>query len=83
MKVSIAKQKICPFMSKIGVFEGTQELWELTCICGDCMSWVYHQTHEQIENKSSGDDKVCMASHTDGKELDENDKIGICAMIRR
>ena len=40
MRVSEAKNKICPFMSIVGVFEGTQELWEQTCICGDCMAWV-------------------------------------------
>lgn len=91
MLVSEAQNKICPFIQS-GVERGIDNsamvkgtsIMNIRCICGDCMAWVYVKTHEQIENKSiASSEKVCMSRYSDGEELPEDKKEGICGRIRR
>ncbi len=49
MKVSEAKEKLCPFMSNQAVKDlghGVQSVRN-NCICGDCMAWQWTVTNEE------------------------------------
>lgn len=55
MKVSEAKEKICPFMSDNtmgrdynGDYNGVSY-----CVCGDCMAWVYTKENKTKEEQLS------------------------------
>lgn len=69
MKVSDAKQKVCPFIndgvfqfaSSFGIGSTDQMPQNIKCICGDCMAWVYTDEYRLV-------DELCI-SFTDG-ELD-------------
>jgi len=41
MKVSDAKEKICPFISTSILHNEKPDLIVHCCICGDCMAWEY------------------------------------------
>lgn len=97
MTTKEAKTKMCPFISSTqyvyvpvvngwaaSIEKGETRTIKQNCICGDCMAWVYVKTHEQIENKASAsDEKVCMSRYSDGAELPEDQKEGICMRLSR
>ena len=91
MKVSEAKEKVCPFIQS-GVERGIDNspmihgvsIMNTRCICGDCMAWVFTKTHEQIENKAiESDKKSCSIRYSNGAELPEEKKEGICMRLSR
>jgi len=51
MKVSEAKQKICPFMNGYEVVGNIAVSKPKYCICSDCMAWVYTKETEKTESK--------------------------------
>lgn len=79
MLVTEAKEKVCPFMSIVGVFEGSQELWEQSCICGGCMAWQYTKSVKRHVGSFRG---VDMFSNVDTKEkTNEETDQGYCKRI--
>jgi len=52
MKVSEAKQKICPFMNGYEVIGSIAVSKPKYCICGDCMAWV-NTTMQQYKEMES------------------------------
>jgi hypothetical protein len=63
MKVSEAKEKVCPFISggERTIYMGTDDdgkdittkaLSVKNCVCGDCMAWEYTKTEEQLDYES-------------------------------
>ena len=88
MKVSEAQEKVCPFIQEASIFNAGDNYSDgvhanINCICGDCMAWIYTQTHKQIENKIDTSSKSdCAARYRDGEELKEEDKHGICVRLR-
>ena len=86
MKVSEAKTKICPFMS-ITFAADTEHLRSgglirQSCICGDCMAFVYTKQHSSTKNEEftekAGDVTYLK---TRAKELPEDEKEGYCKRI--
>ena len=83
MRVEEAKTKVCPFLLKQTA--GGEINKSAKCICGDCMAWVFLQTHEQIENVEalkSNDKAMCATAYVDGKELHDDMKIGACLRLK-
>ena len=58
MKVSEAKEKVCPFMSNsqdIDLGNGyVQKGHYSKCICGDCMAWQFQELKELVEFSTKG-----------------------------
>ena len=91
MKVSEAKTKVCPFIQD-AIFtspEGTMGTFNvpqnITCICGDCMAWVYTKTKSDYPNKNivvyNVEAKRNQAEMVCG-ELDDNEKEGYCQRLQ-
>lgn len=96
MKVSEAKQKVCPFIQpnmERGRFGEPSEAYSINCICGDCMAWEYTIYYEEKEMPTELELSECehidkMKNHNwpfDGisscRELPEEDKEGYCKRL--
>jgi len=55
MKVSEAKEKICPFITDN---QGMYEKVPVKCICGDCMAWKYVKTSNTPKDAYGPGDNV-------------------------
>jgi len=86
MKVSEAKEKVCPFMSTSGI---NHVLLETLCVCGNCMAWEYTKIYSTRTQKdifvapdgwefveyNKKHNMVCK------KELPEHEKEGYCKRL--
>ena len=80
MKVSEAKKKICPFMSYQE--RSLHELYNTTCVCGDCMAWEYTKQVSDRETIQSTVKKGDITySVNNPKPLIEDDKEGYCKRL--
>ena len=63
MKVSEAKEKVCPFMSDsldIDLGSGYAQKGNYSkCICGDCMAWQYIDEMTKSDCRHETEDGYC------------------------
>lgn len=89
MKVSEAKEKVCPFMNGFSYYsDGTLHTNQVVrCICGDCMAWVFTKTHsdmndEQYIDVHSRDEFGCTKTiKYRPSELKDSNKTGYCSRL--
>lgn len=89
MKVSEAKEKVCPFMNGFSYYsDGTLHTNQVVrCICGDCMAWVYTRTHSEtlteryVVTHSPDSNGNTNTIHTKPSEIPEDSKEGYCSRI--
>jgi len=85
MKVSKAIEKTCPFMSVplIADAEGYRNgrLHKVNCIAGNCMAWVYENTHKEFNELSLQEQSKIDFKNTGETELTEGEKEGYCTRL--
>ncbi len=83
-----AETLTCPFIQDATVLSGISEIAgdaNICCITSRCMAWETTQTHERIEpnrSKYASDEKTCMPSWVDGKELPREQYVGYCRRLK-
>ncbi len=86
MRVSEAKEKICPFMSGLGSGVSQSgdfliDFEEIICRHGDCMAWVFTRTRIVFDDLSSEEKQQRLAPEKLHKELPEDEKEGYCTRL--
>jgi len=79
MKVSEAKEKICPFMcNHVSTPSDDIIFATVNCACGDCMAWEWKETYEKKTSVDICGEEFCLPKEVGWKSLGYDSNSVLC-----